>query len=74
MKPALAVLVVPMPICWAAEAAKRATPHRAPPMASVLPWTQKGSRLPWRRWFARRTPMSPSRKAQASQLRLARKV
>ena len=74
IKPALAVLVVPMPICWAADAANSAVPQQIPPSTSVLPWIQKGRPLP--RFFcpARRTSSIPSRKTQASQLRLAKKV
>ena len=72
--PALAVLVVPTPICWAAEAANSAAPHSSPPSASFLGASQKGTRSPRRRCPARRTASSPSRNAQASQLRAARKV
>lgn len=42
-KPALAVLVVPMPICCAAEAANSAMPQNAPPRSSIRPLIQNGT-------------------------------
>ena len=74
MNPALAVLVVPMPICCAADAANSAVPHKTPPTASVLPWIHHGRRWPRRCWAVRRTASSPSKNAQASQLRPAKNV
>ena len=70
-KPAFAVVVVAMPICWAAEAMNRKNPQRSPPVISV-----RRSPLPaeGRSVFRRITATRGRRATPASQLRLARKV
>ena len=75
MNPALAVLVVPMPICCAADAANSAMPQQVPPFTSTLRFCQKpGSAAEFVLPALRSTAISPSRNTQASQLRPARKL
>ena len=71
----MAVLVVPMPICCAADAANSATPQKIPPRSSTFLFCQKpGSAAGFVLPILRSTAIRPSRNAQASQLRLARNV
>ena len=73
-KPALAVLVVPMPICCAAEAANSAMPQNTPPRSSIRPLIQNGTPGSALRALPRRSKISTIKNAQASQLRAAKKV
>ena len=70
----MAVLVVPMPICCAADAANSATPQQIPPLISTGLFCQKPCAALLVLPILRSTAISPSRKTQASQLRLAKKV